>query len=172
MVASVCTSSDMHSSFSKGNRYSMNRTEFALLVRKTSVPAPIIYGVFVLAAGILVHHMSSDIIPPVMMPFAYLSMNPSMVSGLLLCSAICLFCVCYLTRYLFGEGLWLIMLFALGFISAEAELMRHADTSLLAQKTRGILVAEVTDRTIRDTNRMRLILRPLKGRTTEIFGEL
>ncbi len=172
MVASVCTSSDMHSSFSKGNRYSMNRTEFALLVRKISVPDPVIYGVFVLAAGILVHHMTPDIMPPVMMPFAYLSMTPSMVSGLLLCSAICLFCVCYLTRHLFGDGLWLIMLFALGFISAEAELMRHADTSLLAQKTRGILVAEVTDRTIRDTNRMRLILRPLKGRTTEIFGEL
>ena len=63
MVASVCTSSDMHSSFSKGNRYSMNRTEFALLVRKISVPDPVICGAFALAASILVNHMTQDMVP-------------------------------------------------------------------------------------------------------------
>ena len=63
MVASVCTSSDMHSSFSKGNRYSMNRTEFALLVRKISVPEPVICGIFVLAAGFLVNNMTPDKVP-------------------------------------------------------------------------------------------------------------
>jgi hypothetical protein len=121
MVASDCKSSDMHSCFSKGKRYSMNRTEFAPLVRKISVPGSVIYGVlfWLLAFWYIIY--TPDIMPPVMVPFACLSMNPSMISGLLLCSAICLFCVCYLTRHLFGDRLWLIMLFALGFISAEAE---------------------------------------------------
>ena len=63
MIASVCTLSDVHSNFSKGHYYSMNRIEFVLLVRKISVPDAVICGVFVLAAGILVHHMTPDTVP-------------------------------------------------------------------------------------------------------------
>ena len=40
MVASGSTSSNVHSNFSKGDRYSMNHKEFALLVRKIYVPEP------------------------------------------------------------------------------------------------------------------------------------
>ena len=43
----------------------MNRIEFALMVRKISVPDPVICGIFVLAAGILVKHMTPDMVPPV-----------------------------------------------------------------------------------------------------------
>ena len=38
----------------------MNRVEFALLVRKISVPDPVICGVFALAASILVNQMTQD----------------------------------------------------------------------------------------------------------------
>ena len=61
MVASVCTLSDVHRGFYKGYPYSMNRIEFILLVRKISVPDPVICGVFVLATGILVNHMTQDV---------------------------------------------------------------------------------------------------------------
>ncbi|MDC3286844.1 hypothetical protein OAV67_04240 [Alphaproteobacteria bacterium] len=40
----------------------MNRIEFVLLVRKISVPDPVICGVFVLATGILLHHMTPDMV--------------------------------------------------------------------------------------------------------------
>jgi len=63
MVASVCTLSDVHSGFCKGHPYSMNRVEFALLVRKISVPDPVICGVFALAASILVNQMTQEIVP-------------------------------------------------------------------------------------------------------------
>jgi hypothetical protein len=146
----------------------MNRTECALQMRKISMAGPVIYGVFVLSAGILVHHMMPDMMLNLLKPFTALPYSPSTISGIFLCSAICLFYACYFIRHLFGDGLWLIMLFALGFVSAAAEIMRHADTSLLTQKTRGILVAEVTDRTIRDTSRMRLVVRPLQGKTEKM----
>lgn len=99
---------------------------------KISVADPVIYGVFVLAAGILLHRMMLNLLKP----FTPLPYSPSIISGIFLCSAICLFYACYFIRHLFGDGLWLIILFALGFFSAEAEIMRHADTSLLTQKTR------------------------------------
>ena len=41
----------------------MHRIEFALLVRKISVPDPVICGVFALAASILVNHMTQDMVP-------------------------------------------------------------------------------------------------------------
>ena len=41
----------------------MNRIEFALLVRKISVPDSDICGVFALAASILVNHMTQDMVP-------------------------------------------------------------------------------------------------------------
>ena len=105
-------------------------------MRKIFVADPVIYGVFVLAAGILVYHMMPDMMLNLLKLFTPLPYSPSIISGIFLCSAICLFYACYFTRHLFADGLWLIMLFALGFIFAEAEIMRHADTSLLTQKTR------------------------------------
>ena len=141
-------------------------------MRKISAADPLIYGVFVLVAGILVHHMMPDMMLNLLKPFTSLPYNPSIISGIFLCSTICLFYAWYFIRHLFCNGLWLIMLFALGFVSAEAEIMWHGDTSLLTQKTRGILVAEVTDRTIRDTSRMRLVVIPLKGKTEKMFDEL
>ena len=110
----------------------MNRTECALQMRKISVANPVIYGVFILAAGILVHHMMLNLLKL----FTPLPYSPSIISGIFLCSAMCLFYACYFIRHLFGDGLWLIILFTLGFFSAEAEIMQHADTSLLIQKTR------------------------------------
>ena len=101
-------------------------------MRKISVADPVIYGVFVLAAGILVHRMMLNLLKP----FTTLPYSLSIMSGnFFLFSAICLFYACYFIHHLFGHGLWLIMLFALGFIFAEAEIMRPADTSLLTQKT-------------------------------------
>ena len=105
-------------------------------MRKISVANLAIYGIFVLAAGILVHHIMPDMMLNLLKPFTTLPYSLSIMSGnFFLFSAICLFYACYFIHHLFGHGLWLIMLFALGFIFAEAEIMRPADTSLLTQKT-------------------------------------
>ena len=104
-------------------------------MRKISVASPVIYGVFVLAAGILVYHIMPDMMLNLLKIFTPLPYSPSIISGIFLCSAICLFYACYFIHHLFGDGLWLIMLFALGFVSAEAEIMRHAVTNQLTQKT-------------------------------------
>ena len=63
MISRDCTLSDVHNNFGKGHHYSMNRIEFVLLVRKISVPEPVICGIFVLAAGILVNNMTPDTVP-------------------------------------------------------------------------------------------------------------
>ncbi|CAI8329433.1 MAG: Uncharacterised protein [Alphaproteobacteria bacterium UBA4588] len=70
----------------------MNRTECALQMRKISVADPVIYGVFVLAAGILMHHMMLNPLKP----FTSLPYSPSIISGIFLCSAICLFYQTYI----------------------------------------------------------------------------
>lgn len=41
-------------------------------MRKISVADPVIYGVFVLAAGILVHHMMPDVMLNLLKPFTSL----------------------------------------------------------------------------------------------------
>jgi hypothetical protein len=59
----------------------MNRTECALQMRKISVADPVIYGVFVLVAGILVHRMMLNLLKP-FTPFPY---SPSIISRIFLC---------------------------------------------------------------------------------------
>jgi hypothetical protein len=74
----------------------MNRTECALQMRKISVANPVIYGVFVMAAGILVHHIMPDMMLNLLKPFTPLPYSPSTISGIFLCSAICLFYQTYI----------------------------------------------------------------------------